>query len=163
VAAEAVARLRFVRMAPRKTRVLVDLIRGRAVPDALATLKFTPRAAARVVEKVLLSAVANAQQGGKDLGDTDSLRVSRAFVDNGPTIKRFQPRAQGRAFSIHKRMSHITVAVTPIEVKPKKTIARATAKAKAPIKTETPVAQRKPERKPQAKAPIAKKPIKEKK
>jgi large subunit ribosomal protein L22 len=152
VAAEAVARLRFVRMAPRKTRVLVDLIRGRAVPDALATLKFTPRAAARVVEKVLLSAVANAQQGGKDLGDTDSLRVSRAFVDNGPTIKRFQPRAQGRAFSIHKRMSHITVAVTPIEVKPKKAVARPATKGKAPIKTETPA-----EAKKRPSAPIAKK------
>jgi large subunit ribosomal protein L22 len=152
MAAEAVARLRFVRMAPRKTRVLVDLIRGRAVPDALATLKFTPRAAARVVEKVLLSAVANAQQGGKDLGDTDSLRVSRAFVDNGPTIKRFQPRAQGRAFSIHKRMSHITVAVMPIEVKPKKAVARATTKAKPPIKTDTPA-----EAKKRPSAPIAKK------
>ena len=77
MAAEAVAKLRFVRMAPRKTRVFVDLIRGRGVPDALATLKFTPRAAARVVEKVLMSAVANAQQGGKDLGDAESLRVSR--------------------------------------------------------------------------------------
>jgi large subunit ribosomal protein L22 len=163
MAAEAVARLRFVRMAPRKTRVLVDLIRGRTVPDALATLKFTPRAAARVVEKVLLSAVANAQQGGKDLGDAEALRVSRAVVDNGPTIKRFQPRAQGRAFSIHKRMSHITVAVTPIEVKLKKPTPRATTKTKPPVKTETPVAQKKPERKPRAKAPIAKKPAKEKK
>jgi large subunit ribosomal protein L22 len=150
-------------MAPRKTRVLVDLIRGRTVPDALATLKFTPRAAARVVEKVLLSAVANAQQGGKDLGDAEALRVSRAVVDNGPTIKRFQPRAQGRAFSIHKRMSHITVAVTPIEVKLKKPTPRATTKTKPPVKTETPVAQKKPERKPRAKAPIAKKPAKEKK
>src|SRR5207302_5365705 len=93
---------------------------GRGVPAPLATRKFTPRAAARVVEKVLMSAVANAQQGGKDLGDAEALRVSRAFVDNGPILKRFQPRAQGRAFSIHKRMSHITVAVTPIEVKPKK-------------------------------------------
>jgi large subunit ribosomal protein L22 len=163
MAAEAVARLRFVRMAPRKTRVLVDLIRGRTVPDALATLKFTPRAAARVVEKVLLSAVANAQQGGKDLGDAEALRVSRAVVDNGPTIKRFQPRAQGRAFSIHKRMSHITVAVTPIEVKLKKPTPRATTKTKPPVKTETPVAQKKPERKPRARAPIAKKPAKEKK
>ena len=163
MAAEAVARLRFVRMAPRKTRVLVDLIRGRAVPDALATLKFTPRAAARVVEKVLLSAVANAQQGGKDLGDAEGLRVSRAVVDNGPTIKRFQPRAQGRAFSIHKRMSHITVAVTPIEIKPQKPTPRATTKTKPPVKTETPVAEKKPERKPRAKAPIAKKPAKEKK
>ena len=115
MAAEAVARLRFVRMAPRKTRILVDLIRGRAVPDALATLKFTPRAAARVVEKVLLSAVANAQQGGKDLGDADMLRVSRAIVDNGPTIKRFQPRAQGRATPLLKRTSHVSVIVATKE------------------------------------------------
>ena len=129
--AEAVARLRFVRMAPRKTRVLVDLIRGRAVPEALAALKFTPRVAARVVEKVLRSAVANAQQGGKDLGDAESLRISRAFVDNGPTLKRFRPRAQGRAFSIHKRMSHITIAVTPIEVKAKRAAPPAHRAAKA--------------------------------
>jgi large subunit ribosomal protein L22 len=124
MAAEAVARLRFVRMAPRKTRVVVDLIRGCPVNEALARLRFTPRIGARVVEKVLQSAVANAQQGGKDLGDADALRVSRAFVDNGPILKRFQPRAQGRAFSIHKRMSHITVAVTPLEVKPKKSRAQ---------------------------------------
>ena len=155
MAAEAVAKLRFVRMAPRKTRVFVDLIRGRGVPDALATLKFTPRAAARVVEKVLMSAVANAQQGGKDLGDVETLKVSRAFVDNGPTIKRFQPRAQGRAFSIHKRMSHITVAVTPIEVKLKKAASRATMKPKPPVKTEAPVATKR------AKAPIAEKRAKE--
>ena len=121
----------------------------------MATLKFTPRAAARVVEKVLMSAVANAQQGGKDLGDAESLRVSRAFVDNGPTIKRFQPRAQGRAFSIHKRMSHITVAVTPIEVKVKKAASRASTKPKPPVKTEAPVAKKR------AKAPIAEKRAKE--
>ena len=121
----------------------------------MATLKFTPRAAARVVEKVLMSAVANAQQGGKDLGDAETLKVSRAFVDNGPTIKRFQPRAQGRAFSIHKRMSHITVAVTPIEVKVKKTVSRASTKPKPPVKTETPVAKKR------AKAPIAEKRAKE--
>jgi len=97
----------------------MDLIRGCPVNKALATLKFTSRAAARVVEKVLLSAVANAQQAGKELGDEETLRVSRAFVDTGPTLKRFQPRAQGRAFSIHKRMSHITIAVEPIEPKAK--------------------------------------------
>ena len=157
MAAEAVATLRYVRMAPRKTRVLVDLNRGRAVPDALATLKFTPRSAARVVEKVLLSAVANAQQGGKDLGDADELRVSRAFVDNGPTIKRIQPRAQGRAFSIHKRMSHITVAVTPIEVKSKKTVPRKTSTAKSPVKTDAPAGQKQ-----RAKAPFAQKPVERK-
>lgn len=112
---EAVAILRYVRMSPRKTRVLVDLIRGCPVSQALALLKFTPRVAAKTVEKVLLSAIANAQQAGKEIGDVDTLRVSRAVVDGGPTLKRFQPRAQGRAFSIHKRTSHITIAVVPLE------------------------------------------------
>jgi large subunit ribosomal protein L22 len=143
MATEAIARLRFLRMAPRKTRVMVDAIRGRSVPDALATLRFTPRVAARVVEKVLRSAVANAQQGSKDLGDADNLRISRAFVDNAPTLKRFQPRAQGRAFSIHKRMSHITIAVTPIEIKPKKVAPPARATQKAKTVTQPPVKQRK--------------------
>jgi len=82
-------------------------------------LKFTPRVAAKMVEKVLMSAVANAQQAGKEIGEVDTLRVSRAFVDCGPTLKRFQPRAQGRAFSIHKRTSHITIAVAPIEARAK--------------------------------------------
>ena len=122
--AEAIAKLRYVRMSPRKTRVVVDLIRGCSVSNALSLLKFTPRTAAKVVEKVLLSAVANAQQPGKELGDADSLRVSRAFVDGGPTQKRFQPRAQGRAFSIHKRTSHITIAVAPVEGQVKTTAKR---------------------------------------
>ena len=115
--AEASATLRYVRVAPRKARPVVDLIRGCPVNDALALLKFTPRAAARVVQKVLLSAVANGQQAGKEIGDVDELRVSQAYVDVGPTLKRFQPRAQGRAFSIHKRMSHITIAVASVEAK----------------------------------------------
>ena len=118
--AEVSATLRYVRLSPRKARPVVDLIRGCPVNDALALLKFTPRAAARVVQKVLLSAVANGQQAGKEIGDVDDLRVSQAYVDVGPTLKRFQPRAQGRAFSIHKRMSHITIAVAPVEAKAKK-------------------------------------------
>ena len=117
--AEAFATLRYARMSPRKTRVLVDLIRGCSVNHALALLKFTPRVAAKMVEKVLMSAIANAQQAGKEIGDVDTLRVSRAVVDGGPTLKRFQPRAQGRAFSIHKRTSHITIAVAPIEARAK--------------------------------------------
>jgi large subunit ribosomal protein L22 len=118
--AEASATLRYVRMSPRKARPVIDLIRGCDVNDALALLKFTPRAAARVVEKVLRSAVANGQQAGKEIGGVEDLRVSQAYVDVGPTLKRFQPRAQGRAFSIHKRMSHITIAVAPVEAKARK-------------------------------------------
>ena len=116
---EAVATLRYARITPRKARPVVDLIRGCPVETALATLKFTPRVAARVVEKVLRSAVANAQQAGKELGDAETLRVSRATVDGGSILKRVQPRAQGRAFAIHKRTSHITIAVAPLGAKTK--------------------------------------------
>lgn len=107
--AEARAVLRYVRIAPRKARLVVDMIRGRNVQEAMSFLKYTPRSAARVVEHVLQSAVANA--GQKELGDPEELRVVRAFVDGGPTLKRFQPRSMGRANPIHKRTSHITVVV----------------------------------------------------
>jgi large subunit ribosomal protein L22 len=108
--AEAKAVLRFVRIAPRKARAVVDLIRGQQVPQALSLLKYTPRAAAKVVEKVLKSAVANAEQ--KELGEGEAMWVSRAHVDCGPTYKRFRARSMGRANSIHKRTSHITVVVS---------------------------------------------------
>ncbi len=111
--AEARAVLRYVRMAPRKTRAVVDLIRGQQVDRALTVLKFTPRAAAKVVEKLLRSALANAEQ--KELGDSESLRVTKATVDGGPTLKRFRARSMGRANSIHKRTSHITVVISASE------------------------------------------------
>ncbi|HJU05245.1 MAG TPA: 50S ribosomal protein L22 [Nitrospiraceae bacterium] len=116
--AEAKAVLRYVRIAPRKARAVVDLIRGQQVLQALAVLKYTPRAAAKVVEKVLRSAVANAEQ--KELGDTDEMWISKAYVDGGPTYKRFRARSMGRANSIHKRTSHITVVVSPSEEAPRK-------------------------------------------
>jgi large subunit ribosomal protein L22 len=106
---EAKAILRFVRVPPRKARAVVDLIRGQQVPHALAVLKYTPRAAAKVVEKLLRSAVANAEQ--KELGDAESMRVAKAYVDCGPTYKRFRARSMGRANAIHKRTSHITIIV----------------------------------------------------
>lgn len=108
--AEAKAVLRYVRMTPRKVRMVVDLIRGRGVPEALAMLKYLPRAAAPVVEKVLKSAVANAEQ--KELGDAESLRIARAYVDGGPVLKRFLARSMGRANPIHKRTSHVTIVVS---------------------------------------------------
>ncbi|MGQ0810384.1 MAG: 50S ribosomal protein L22, partial [Nitrospiraceae bacterium] len=108
--AEAKAILRFVRVAPRKARVVIDLIRGQEVPKALALLRHTPRNAAKVVEKVLRSAVANAEQ--KEMGDSEDMWVSKAHVDCGPTYKRFRARSMGRANSIHKRTSHITVIVS---------------------------------------------------
>lgn len=107
--AEAQALLRYARVSPRKVRPVVDLIRGQDVPMALALLKATPRAAAQVVEKILRSAVANAEQ--KNIDDADSLVVSKAFVDGGPILKRFRARSMGRANAIQKRTSHITIVV----------------------------------------------------
>ena len=109
--AEAKAILRYVRISPRKARAIVDMVRGRGVPEAMSLLRYTPRGASKIVEHVLRSAVANA--GQKELGDPESLKVVRAFVDGGPTLKRFQPRSMGRANPIHKRTSHITVIVGP--------------------------------------------------
>ena len=107
---QAKAIARTVRIAPRKVRLVVDLIRGKQVGEAVAILRHTPKAASPVVEKVLKSAVANAEHN-YDL-DVNSLVVSEVFVDEGPTLKRFRPRAQGRASAINKRTSHITVVVS---------------------------------------------------
>ena len=110
----AFASARFVRVTPLKARRVIDMVRGLPVDDALALLQFAPQEAARTVYKVLESAVANAQTTeGLDTGD---LIVSIALVDEGPTMKRWRPRAQGRATRINKRTSHITLAVQPLEV-----------------------------------------------
>jgi large subunit ribosomal protein L22 len=110
---------RFVRVTPMKARRVVDLVRGLGVDDALATLKFAPQAAAATVYKVVDSAAANAE-GTEHLSRAD-LVVVKAFVDEGPTLKRHRPRAQGRATRIDKRTSHITVVVGPrIEEEPAK-------------------------------------------
>lgn len=100
---------KYIRIAPRKVRLVVDLIRGKGVGEAIAILKLTPRGASPVVEKVLKSAVANAENNHNM--DTNRLFVKEVYVDPGPTLKRFHPRAQGRAYSIMKRTSHITVVV----------------------------------------------------
>jgi large subunit ribosomal protein L22 len=105
------ATARFVRVSARKARLVLDQIRGKPVGDALATLEFTPRAAARVVEKVLRSAVANAEHNHQ-VRNLDDLRVVRAVADGGPSLKRVQPRAMGRAFFIKHRTSHLTIAVS---------------------------------------------------
>lgn len=104
---------RFVRVTPMKARRVVDLVRGLGVDDALATLKFAPQAAAAKVYKVVDSAAANAEST-EHLSRGD-LVVAKAFVDEGPTLKRHRPRAQGRATRIDKRTSHITVVVAPRE------------------------------------------------
>jgi large subunit ribosomal protein L22 len=105
------ATARFVRVSARKARLVLDQIRGRSVGEALATLRYTPRAAARLVEKVLRSAVANAEHNHQ-VRDLDALRVVRAVADGGPSLKRVQPRAMGRAFFIKHRTSHLTIGVT---------------------------------------------------
>ena len=109
------ATARYVRVTPMKARRVLDLIRGKDVDEALDILRFAPQSASDPVYKVLASAVANAENN-QDL-DRRTLVVSTAFADEGPTLKRFQPRAQGRAFRIRKRTSHITVVVESLPEK----------------------------------------------
>jgi large subunit ribosomal protein L22 len=98
---------RYVRMAPRKARLVTELIKGKPVEEALTILRFVPKKAARLVDKTLRSAVANAEQNPNI--DVDTLYIKRIFVDEGPTMKRWRARAMGRATKIIKRTSHITV------------------------------------------------------
>ena len=107
---EAKAVAKYIRIAPRKVRVVMNLIRGKSVAEAFAILKFTPKAGADVITKVLKSAVANAENNF-DM-NVDQLYVSSAYVDQGPTLKRIHPRSRGQAFSILKRTSHVTVIVS---------------------------------------------------
>ena len=113
---EAKASARHVRVSPQKARRVVDLIRGKAATDAVTTLQFAPQAASEPVQKVLESAIANARVKAdreSERFDERELFVASAFIDEGPTMKRFRPRAQGRAGRINKRTSHITVVVAP--------------------------------------------------
>ena len=115
---EAKAKARFVRVTPQKARRVVDLIRGKQAGEAVAVLKFAPQAAGETVLKVVESAIANAREGAKRANerlDEQDLYISEVYVDEGPTLKRFRPRAQGRASQILKRTSHITVVVAPRE------------------------------------------------
>ena len=107
---EARAKARYVRVTPRKARRVVDLIRGMPADQAQAALAFAPQSASDPVGKVLASAIANAEHNDKL--DADTLWVSRAWVDEGPTLKRYRPRSMGRAYRINKRTSHITVIVS---------------------------------------------------
>ncbi len=110
----AFASARFVRITPMKARRVVDMVRGLPVDEAQSILAFTPQAAAKTVGKVLDSAIANA--GTTEGLPTGDLVISVAHVDEGPTMKRWRPRAQGRATRINKRTSHITIAVQPADV-----------------------------------------------
>jgi large subunit ribosomal protein L22 len=119
---EAKASARHVRVTPQKARRVVDLIRGKQAVEAVAVLQFAPQAASDPIRKVLESAIANARvkaDKASEAFDERDLVISSAFVDEGPTMKRFRPRAQGRAARINKRTSHITVVVAPSEKKSK--------------------------------------------
>jgi len=168
------AAAKWVRITPRKARLVVEHIRGRSVPEARTMLAFSERAAAREVDKLLRSAVANAEANHNLIGD--DLVVKTAHVDEGPTIKRWRPRARGRAAQIKKRMCHITITLgpattatvtrapepeAPAEEKPKRAPRRKAApkadtepKAEAEPKAET---EPKAEEKPAAKKPAARK------
>ena len=166
------AQAKWVRTSPPKARLVVEHIRGRSVPEARTVLAFTTRAAARDVEKVLRSAVANAESNHGLIGD--DLYVSAAYVDEGPTLKRWRARARGRAARIRKHTCHITVKVAPMavsapparkaaaapvaEAKPKRT--RRTARPSAPeAVAAAPVAEApRAEAAPAAEAPVEEKP-----
>ena len=115
----AIARVKHIRVTPQKARRIVDIIRGKQANEALAILKFAPQAASEPVYKLVASAMANARvkaDASNSFLDEQDLVVHRAYVDEGTTLKRFRPRAQGRAFKILKRTSHITIEVaTPDE------------------------------------------------
>jgi large subunit ribosomal protein L22 len=139
------AEAKWVRVSPRKARLVTDHIRGRSVPEARTLLAFTTRAAAREIEKVLRSAVANAEANHGLFGD--DLRVSAAYVDEGPTIKRWRARARGRAARIRKRTCHITITLAPA---PEQAVTR--------TRGAEPPAEEKPKRAPRRKAGAARKP-----
>ena len=103
---ETKAQAKYIRIAPRKVQVIIPTIKGRKVEEAISILQFIPKKGARILQKVLHSAVANAEQNKVDI---DTLVVKKVLVDGGPTLKRFMPRAMGRANPILKRTSHITV------------------------------------------------------
>ncbi len=111
---ESIARVRHIRVTPQKARRVVDLVRGKNAQEALAILKFAPQAASEPIFKLVASAIANARVKADNENlrlNEDELVIARAFVDEGETLKRFRPRAQGRAFRINKRTSHITIVL----------------------------------------------------
>jgi large subunit ribosomal protein L22 len=154
--ARAVAR--HVRISPNKARRVVNLVRGLPAKEALTVLQFAPQSASEQVYKVLASAIANAENNERL--DPDALLVSEAFVDEGPTMKRFRPRAQGRAYRIRKRTCHITVAVEAVAPAQRSTRKAAPAKAAkaapAAQETETPTEATAAEPTPAKKAPAKK-------
>jgi large subunit ribosomal protein L22 len=133
---EARAINRYIGSSPRKMRLVIDLIRGKSVPEALNILHYSPKHASKVAEKVLRSAVSNLQnkdEAGRT--DVDTLYVKEAFVDGGPSMKRMLPAPMGRAYRILKRSNHLTIVVAQKEQKEKK-VSKSTEKIKQKTKTE---------------------------
>ena len=131
---EAHALARHVRLSPQKARLVIDLIRGQRVQDALQTLRYTPKRAAKPIEKLLRSAVANAERKAEDAGaplDVDELFVSKCFVNEGTRWKRLRPAPMGRAFRYQKRTAHVTVAVAEHHVAAAERVASNLAEAEA--------------------------------
>ena len=156
---EARAQARFVRVTPMKARRVVDLIRGLPAADAQAVLRFAPQDASEPVGKVLDSAIANATNNHNL--DPASLVVAEAYVDEGPTMRRFRPRAQGRAFRIRKRTSHITVVLDTLDaVEAVKTPAKKSTSAKAAPKAAPKATDAASDKAPAKKAPAKKAPAK---
>jgi large subunit ribosomal protein L22 len=153
---------RHVRVSPMKARRVINLVRGLPAKEALTVLQFAPQAASVPVYKVLASAIANAENNERL--DGDSLLVAEAYVDEGPTLKRFRPRAQGRAYRIRKRTCHITVVVESVTVAQtraaKATVAKATKAAKAASAAERGADDETPAKKAPAKAAAKKAPAK---
>jgi len=106
---EARATLRYARISPRKVKIVIDLIRNKPVGEAISIIKHTPKAASEILEKLLNSAIANAENNHNM--DVDKLYIAEAYANQGPTLKRIMPRAQGRAYRIRKRTSHITLVL----------------------------------------------------
>ena len=113
---ESSALLRYIRVAPRKVRVVAKLIRGKPVDEAINILMFTKRGPAPLLKKLLVSAIANAEDKSKGSLDTDNLMIKEVSVDQGPTLKRWRPRAMGRATRINKRTSHIRIVLSDEEL-----------------------------------------------
>ena len=153
------ASAQYLRVAPRKARLVVEHIRGRSVPEARTVLAFTPRAAAREVEKILASAVANAEANHGLIGD--ELLVTAAYVDEGPVIKRWRARARGRVARIQKKTCHVTIRLAPAEAdraarrRPRATQDTAVEPEAAPAEELKAEAEEKPKRATRARKPAA--------
>jgi len=115
--------MRFIRVSPRKARLVADLVRGKTVAEALAILQYSPQAAARLIEKTLRSAIANAEHNHQ-VRDLDDLRVTKAVADGGPSMKRVSPRAMGRAFFVKHRTSHLTIELSDEPARPSRAAQR---------------------------------------